>query len=105
MLDLSFLYPLALAAALFILVVVGIVVVLRLSLARSIARSHAPAGPMPVGTSVPQRCAWESPDRAPRRPASGEVRQAPDRIRGDEGKEQAPTGTTRRTPRALAEGR
>ncbi len=46
--DLSFLYPLALAAVLFVLVVVAIVVVLRLSLARSIAQSNPPAGAMPV---------------------------------------------------------
>jgi hypothetical protein len=48
--DLSFLLPLALAVALFVLVVVGIVAVLRISLARSIARSRA-IGPMPVVAS------------------------------------------------------
>ncbi len=45
--DLSFLFPLALAVALFVPVVVGIVAILRVSLARSIARSR-PVGPLPI---------------------------------------------------------
>lgn len=62
--DLSFLYPLVLAAALFVLVVVAIVAVLRLSLARSIARSQPSAGPMPVVVSADDTTPMRAADAA-----------------------------------------